>query len=77
MSSTLRSITQDIAEQTRLMATSVNSLIGIASDNSSQTENVSASVEEQLASMEQISSSAAHLSQTADELSAIVDKFKL
>lgn len=77
MSSTLRSITTEIAGQASLMAESVNHAIHIAGKNAGGTQNVSSSVEQQLASMEQIAASAAHLSQTADELSTIVDKFKL
>ncbi|WP_419871542.1 hypothetical protein [Candidatus Pristimantibacillus sp. PTI5] len=77
MSSTLRSITTEIAGQASLMAESVNHAIHIAGENSGGTQNVSSSVEQQLALMEQIAASAAHLSQTAEELSTIVDKFKL
>ncbi|CAH1224397.1 Methyl-accepting chemotaxis protein McpB [Paenibacillus auburnensis] len=77
MSSVLRGITSEIAEQSSRMASSLQNVIAIAGENSGGTQNVSAAIEEQLASMEQISASADHLSHTAEELSLIVESFKL
>lgn len=69
--------TADIMTDTESVVSGFSLISQIAAENSSGTQSVAASTEEQLASMEEISASSSALADSADELKTLIGKFRL
>ncbi|TYP73205.1 methyl-accepting chemotaxis protein [Paenibacillus methanolicus] len=69
--------TADILAGTESVVDGITVISAIASENTSGTQSVAASTEQQLASMEEIAASSNSLASLADELKTLIGKFRL
>jgi Methyl-accepting chemotaxis protein len=69
--------TEEMANSSQLILTSINQIEGISRENMSQSQSVSAATEEQTASSEQIASASQSLAEMAQNLQAVISKFQV
>ena len=70
-------ISSEVNDEFNMITLSASEIKDVAIQNSSNTQDVAAAVQEQTASFEEVSSNISALSQMAQELTAIVSKFKI